>query len=259
MNKFKIWLILLGISLISIDKYTIITNVREYIAIFVEKNISLIVYRVKNYLPLLLINTAQQRELASQNAVLKKQVETYSTLLIEANNKNRDINSIKELNDNTLYSNYKSTVSKIILDVNFFVDNKLLLDAGINKNITTGSAVVNKDGLIGQVVDVNKINSQVMMVTNPDFKIYLQNSNNKVKMLARGGGHGSLVVNYIDKNESVNVGDVLQTTGLDDVYPANIAVAKVTKVFYENNGFNSALCAPVVNFDNLQYVTVIHK
>ncbi|MFN7094621.1 MAG: rod shape-determining protein MreC [Burkholderiales bacterium] len=41
------------------------------------------------------------------------------------------------------------------------------------------------------------------------------------------------------------------------MYPANIPVARVIKVFYENNGFNSALCEPVINFNKLQYVLVL--
>ena len=53
------------------------------------------------------------------------------------------------------------------------------------------------------------------------------------------------------------MGDILETTGLDDVYPAQIPVARVIRVFYENNGFNSAVCVPVVDFRQLQYVSVL--
>jgi rod shape-determining protein MreC len=76
-------------------------------------------------------------------------------------------------------------------------------------------------------------------------------------MLAQGSANGNIIVRYLDKNDKIQAGDILETTGLDDVYPARIPVAKVVKVFYENNGFNSALCVPVVDFHQLQYVLVL--
>ena len=76
-------------------------------------------------------------------------------------------------------------------------------------------------------------------------------------MLAQGTGNNNLIVKYISKSTNIKAGDVLVTTGLDDIYPANIPVAKVIRVFYENNGFNSAICQPVVDYNNLQYIVVL--
>jgi len=132
-----------------------------------------------------------------------------------------------------------------------------LIDKGSDDGIDVGQAVVNKLGVIGQIGVVNLKNSQTILITNQDYKIYLQNSITKSKMLAQGIGSNKLLVKYIDKNEKIAIGDILVTTGLDDVYPANLPVAKVIKVFYENTGFNSALCVPVVDFNKLQYVLVL--
>jgi rod shape-determining protein MreC len=76
-------------------------------------------------------------------------------------------------------------------------------------------------------------------------------------MLAQGIGNGNIMVRYIDKQDKIKEGDILETTGLDDIYPAHIPVAKIIKVFYENNGFNSALCVPIVDFHKLQYILVL--
>lgn len=255
----KLWLIVFGIGLIALDKFSFISTVRDTVVVFVERHVSLLFYRVKNYPQLLILNTTQQQQLAKQNAELKKQVEQYSVLLQQTKNQAQDLKNVQGLNADGVYNDFEQIVAKAVLDVNFFMNNQLLLDIGKNKNITLGDAVVNKDGVIGQVANVNQLNSQVMLVTNPDFKIYVQSAKSKAKMLAQGGGHNTIVVNYIDKNDDIKPGDILETTGLDDVYPDNIPVAKVVKVFYENNGFNSALCSPIVNFDQLQYVLVLQK
>lgn len=255
----KLWLIVFGIGLIALDKFSFISTVRDTVVVFVERHVSLLFYRVKNYPQLLILNTTQQQQLAKQNAELKKQVEQYSVLLQQTKNQAQDLKNVQGLNADGVYNDFEQIVAKAVLDVNFFMNNQLLLDIGKNKNIKLGDAVVNKDGVIGQVANVNQLNSQVMLVTNPDFKIYVQSAKSKAKMLAQGGGHNTIVVNYIDKNDDIKPGDILETTGLDDVYPDNIPVAKVVKVFYENNGFNSALCSPIVNFDQLQYVLVLQK
>lgn len=259
MRKFKLWLILFSIGLIVLDKYFFISNVRNSVAIFLQKQSSLLSYRIQNYPRLVFLQVDHQKELTSQNIELKKQVEEYSLLLKQSKNQAQDAKAINDLNPNGIYENFNPSVAKAILDVNFFVNNQLLIDKGVSDGIKAGFAVVNKDGVIGQVFNTNPHNSQVRLITNPDFKIYVEQSITKSKMLAQGGGDNTLTVRYIAKNDQIKVGDILETTGLDDIYPANLPVARVVKVFYENNGFNSALCVPVVNFHQLQYILVLKK
>lgn len=259
MRWYKLWLILLGISLIILEKYSFISTVRDTATVFLEKQISLFFYRITSYPKLVILNTTQQQQLAKQNAELKKQVQEYSVQLQQTKNKNEELKNVQDLSSRDDYSDFHQVVAKAILDVNFFVNSQMLIDIGTNRQVTVGNAIVNKEGVVGQVSSVNKTSSQLTLITSPDFKIYLQSVKSNTKMLAQGGGHNTIVVNYIDKNDKVEPGDILETTGLDDIYPANIPVAKVIKVFYENNGFNSALCAPVVNFDTLQYVLVLQR
>lgn len=257
MHRFKIGLMLLSIGLIFIDKYSPVSRIRDNIAVFLEKNTSLMLYRVQNYPQLVILKVQQQQELAGQNVQLKKQVEEYSMLLKQSKNQIQDAKLLNDLSQKGIYEDFSPTIAKAVLDVNFFVNNQLLIDQGANKDIKLGYAVVNKDGVIGQISNVNPNNSQIRLITNPDYKIYVEHSVSKTKMLAQGGGNNTIIVRYIDKNDKIKIGDILETTGLDDIYPAQIPVAKVTKVFYENNGFNSAICEPVVDFRQLQYVSVL--
>ena len=257
MRRFKIWLILLSIGLLALDKYSLISNLRDSVIIFVQKQASILSYRIKSYPGLFMLQKSQQQKLSQQNVQLKKQVEEYSLLLKQSKNQTQDLKATNELNPNGVYDDFKLSVAKAILDVNFFVNNQLLIDQGADKNLKVGLAIVNREGVIGQISNVNQHNSQVTLITNADFKIYVQQSVTKSKMLAQGGGNNLIQVRYIAKNDKIKAGDILETTGLDDVYPGGIPVAKVVKVFYENNGFNSAICAPVVDFHQLQYVLVL--
>jgi rod shape-determining protein MreC len=148
---------------------------------------------------------------------------------------------------------------RAVIDINYLVDNKLLINKGSEAKISIGNTVINKDGVVGQISSVNSQNSQVMLITHRDFKIYLEDRRFKSKMLATGIENNNLLVKYIDKNSKIAVGDILVTTGLDDLYPGNLPVARIIKIFREENGFNSALCVPVVNFNQLQFVVVLRR
>ena len=78
MLRFKLWLILLSIALILLDKFSFISNFRDYSAIYIQKHVTLIRYHVINYPRLVFLQIGEQRKLESENQQLKKQVEQYA-------------------------------------------------------------------------------------------------------------------------------------------------------------------------------------
>lgn len=257
MFRIKLWLIIFSLLLISLDKFSFVSRVRDCVTIYMQKQTSLLIYRLDSYPRLVLLQFSQQRQLEQENVNLKRQVQQYAIRLKQQTNQAGDAEAIASLNlQSTLYKNFNTILASAVVDINYLVNDKLLIDKGKDSGLASGMAVANKDGIIGQISIVDSNNSQVNLITNPNVKIYLQAMPSKSKMLAQGIGNNELIVKYISKSDKVKVGDVLVTTGLDNLYPANIPVARVTKVFYENNGFNSAICAPVVDFDKLQYVLV---
>ena len=260
MLRIKFWLILVSIILIILDKFSFISTTRDFIAINIHKYIMTVKYQITSYPKWVFLQKSTQRQLETENAKLRRQLEQDALVIKQQSNHGTEIAEVEKLKSQPdLYSDFKVTMARGVIDVNYLINNKLLIDKGTNSEVRIGNTVVNKDGVIGQVGLVNANNSQIILITNPDYKIYVQNSISKSKMLIQGAGNNNLTVKYMNKSDKMNVGDVLVTTGLDDLYPANIPVARVTKVFYENNGFNAALCEPVVNFNKLQYVLVLQN
>ncbi len=258
MLRLRIWLLIAAMALILLDKFSFISRFRDIVAIYVHKHIVMFEYRITSYPKLVFLQKNTQKELETENIQLRQQVEKDAILIKQRNNQSTDAKEIEDLKpDSEQYNNFKITMARGIIDVNYLVNSKLLIDRGSNQGINLGNTVVNKDGVIGQISLVNLNNAQVVLITNPDYKIYVQNQVTKSKMLASGIGNNNMQVKYINKTDNISVGDILVTTGLDDLYPANIPVVRVTKIFYENNGFNSAICEPVVNFNKLQYLLVL--
>ncbi len=258
MNRFKLIVLGFCIVIILLDKYSFISKIRDYTSVYIQKQTTSLIYRIRNYPKLVLLQKTEQRSLETENIKLKQQLERYSILLNQQKNLGVDSKDLMMLATQTkLYTNFDIIIARAIIDINYLVNNKLLIDKGKKDDITTGEAVVNQVGVIGQVGDTNDKNAQIILITNPNLKIYLQMPNTQSKMLAQGIGNNKLIVKYINKSSNLKVGDVLVTTGLDNIYPANVPVAKVVQVFYENNGFNSAICEPIADYNKLQYVVVL--
>ncbi len=248
----------MALGLILLDKFSLISVIRDNIAISTHKNINNFNYKLTYYPKWFFLQKNKQRELELENFKLHKEVEKYVALINIQNNTNKDRGQIDELNLlKNVYSTYKIIVSRIIIDVNYLINNKLLLNIGKSSDVSVGDTVINKDGVVGQIREVSSIASEVFLITNLDYKIYVQDSLTKVRMLLQGQGNNQLIVKYMNKKDKVKVGDILVTTGLDDLYPANLPVAKITNVYYANNGFNTAICKPLVDFNKLQYVLVL--
>lgn len=259
MTRLKIWLLIIGAILILLDKFSFIRNIRDYSSVYMQKQIQLIIYRIENYPRLIFLQKIEQQNLQKENILLKKQLEEYAILLKQKKNQGNDNKILESLRkiQLDLYNDFKICVARAIVDVNYLINNKLLIDQGSTNGIEIGNAVVNKEGVIGQINTVNQSNAQLILMTNTDFKIYLQHNETKSKMLAHGIGNNNLLVEYINKKDQIKPGDILVTTGLDDVYPANLPAVRVVRIFDENNGFNSAICEPVVDFNQLRYVLVL--
>ncbi|MFN8770878.1 MAG: rod shape-determining protein MreC [Neisseriaceae bacterium] len=258
MIRIKIWLLIVCVFLIIFDKFSFISTYRDNISIYIQKKSSKLINQIINYPHLILLQKTQQKNLEEENTKLKQQIERYSIMLKQQKNFSKDTEALQDLNSQSkLYYNFKVIVARAIIDINYLINNKLLIDKGRLDSISVGNAVVNQYGVIGQIGIANDKSAQIVLTTNTNFKIYLQTNNSKSKMLAQGIGNNNLIVKYINKDANIKPGDILTTTGLDDVYPADLPVAKVVKIFYENNGFNSAICTPVVNFNKLQFIAVL--
>jgi rod shape-determining protein MreC len=258
MHKIKIWLILFSIFFIILDKYSFINKIRASTTIYIENKFSHILNKAITYPGLLFLQIEKQKILEQENSKLKQQVEKYAYLVKQENNLLNEsfaINSIISQNAK-LYNRFSVIIAKAIIDINYLINNKLLINKGLDSNIEKGLAVINNSGVIGQISDSFNHNAQVTLITNPNFKLYLQTTD-KVKMLAQGISNNKMIIKYINKDSKIKVNDVLYTTGLDTIYPANIPAAKIIKIFYEDNGFNSAICEPVVNFNKIQYILVL--
>ncbi len=108
---------------------------------------------------------------------------------------------------------------------------KLVVDKGRDDGIAAGTAVVDADGVVGQVTRVYPHMAEVTLVTDKDhvIPVTIERSGSRAVMTGSGAGRAP-ELRFIPPTADVRVGDLLVTSGLDGTYPPGLAVAKVAAV-----------------------------
>jgi rod shape-determining protein MreC len=82
---------------------------------------------------------------------------------------------------------------------------------------------------------------------------------NGLRSVAYGRGQsGMLDLRFVAPNADIQVGDVLVTSGLDGMYPAGLAVAKVSQVESVAQGaFGRVVCQPLAGIDRHRQLLIV--
>lgn len=110
---------------------------------------------------------------------------------------------------------------------------RVILDRGANAGVTKGQAVVDGDGVFGQVTNVGPYSAEVILLSDLSHAIPVQISRNGLRTIAQGTGDEearTLTLPYLPRNADVKKDDVLLTSGLGGVFPRGYPVARVTDV-----------------------------
>lgn len=177
--------------------------------------------------------------------------------LREFERENRHLKRILELSEK---NQYKMRVAYVIGEDIKSWYKAILIDKGSDSDIKEKMPVISPKGLVGQVVEVNRKSSKVMVIndTNSAVDVYVEEK--EIRGIAEGTGYSTLKLKYVKKNEEVEIGDRLLTSGKDGIYPRGIPVGIVVSVNKKAGGiFLDIDVVPFANFRVLDEVIVLRR
>ena len=135
----------------------------------------------------------------------------------------------------------------------------LLLDCGKNQGVAVRDGVVGPRGVVGYVVRVFDVFSQVIWVEDPMFALEGRLADSGQTGLVRGRGVGySLSLRYIPALTHLDKGSEVVTTGEDGYFPAEEPIGSVVSLGdFGRNIFQSVSLAPAERIDDLWAVFVL--
>ena len=136
---------------------------------------------------------------------------------------------------------------------------KLFVDKGADADIQPGEAVIDADGVVGQVTRVYPNMAEVTLVTDKDHAVPVKVARSGVRSVLYGAGAGRAPeLRFMAPSADIQVGDVLVTSGLDGTYPPGLAVARVATLERETGQiFARIACAPIAGVDRSEHLLVL--
>ncbi|MBS0594095.1 MAG: rod shape-determining protein MreC [Rubrivivax sp.] len=153
----------------------------------------------------------------------------------------------------------RSTAAEVLYEAADPYSRKLVIDRGAAHGIAPGSPVLVPAGVLGQVTRVYPMSAQVTLLIDKDAAIPVLNARTRARSAAFGGSGGDVMeLRYMAANADVQVGDLLVTSGIDGVYPAELPVARVQAVERRaESGFARIVLQPAAQADGVRHVLVL--
>ena len=205
---------------------------------FVRSALSSVIYPLQYTidLPIRLFYWTDEN-LSSQQTLLEKNRE-FEVRHLENRVQLQKLDIIEKENDRLrkLLSATPKTTERLLISEIINVDldpykQLILLNKGSSSDVYQGQPIIDALGIMGQVIHVGAMSSTAMLITDASHAIPVQINRTGLRTIAYGSGKiDQLNIRYLPHNVDIKVGDLLITSGLGEVFPANFPVAIISKV-----------------------------
>ena len=142
-------------------------------------------------------------------------------------------------------------LTKVLLDQQSPYLKSVIINKGFKHGIKYGTSVKNEAYYVGKIVDVNNLTSRVLLASDLNSKIPVIVEPGNISAILSGNGNNEFAeLEYLPKENKINDGNIVYTSGIDGAISAAIPVGKV---FKKNN---KKLVKFFVNFNQLKFVRV---
>jgi len=137
---------------------------------------------------------------------------------------------------------------------------RVIIDKGSQSGIENGQAVIDEQGVLGQVTRTYPLTSEITLLTDKDQAIPVQVQRNGLRAILAGAGAGTMELRFLAPNADVQTGDTLVTSGLDGIFLPGLPVAKVVKTDRDNSfSFARIACEPLAGIERYGQVLVLGR
>ena len=136
---------------------------------------------------------------------------------------------------------------------------QVVLDKGSNDGVALEQAVLDAQGLFGQIVEVTPVSSQVLLIADRDHALPVEVNRNGVRSVLGGTGRiDRLELEFVPVTADILRGDLLVSSGLGGRFPRGYPVGVVESVVVENtSNFAEVLVRPSAALDRSRHVLVV--
>ncbi|WP_338043950.1 rod shape-determining protein MreC [Paenibacillus lutrae] len=193
-------------------------------------------------------DVSKLKTIHEENQILKKRLTDYALATQQLNSLEDQNKRYKEALEFTerqkQVSNYRYRIADVIAASPDPYNGTITVNLGEKDGIKPNMAVMNVDGMLGRVLTVTEFTSNVQLLT--DLSDTQANKSKAISATVKGkeyksgqnqGSYGMiqsfdkekglLIMNQVDVNDRLEIGDTVITSGLGKVFPSGIPVGTV--------------------------------
>ena len=166
----------------------------------------------------------------SENEKLKKALEVYrqKELSVEyLSNQNRNLRKILESDESLFKKNM--VLSKVLIDKKSPYLKSIIINKGSKSGLLKGMPVMDKDFLIGRIVETNYLSSRVLLLTDLNSRIPVTFGKEGIQAILKGSGGSKPELEYLPEGYTVEAGIDVFTSGKDGIFFPGSPIGTTTK------------------------------
>ena len=138
-------------------------------------------------------------------------------------------------------------------------EHNLVIDIGSRDGVYDGQAIVDANGVVGQVIKTGLMTAHAVLISDTDHALPVEVNRNGLRTIAVGSGEiDRLDLPFLPNNADIRAGDLLVTSGLGGAFPAGYPVAVVNSVTrIPQDPFADVTAKPSAALDQVREVMLI--
>lgn len=172
-------------------------------------------------------NLTSDQETLSDLKVQNEELQARNAELEEAEKTAKRLQDLLNLQDS--YS-LQSTGARIISGSSDSWTSTVTINLGSAAGLTVGMPVMASNGVIGQITECGLTSSVVRLLDDENSSVSAMVQSSRAQGMLNGSATGQLTLDLVATDQSVEVGDLIVTSGLGGVFPKGLPLGHVTNV-----------------------------
>ncbi len=201
-----------------------------------------------------------RQELEAENLLFQEKINNLEQQIVELKIFIEEHGIVSEQTKYLEAQDFEFVSAKVIAKAIDSNPNLLLLNKGRRDGIRQGMAVVVEDGVVvGKIIRADDLTSHLLLlIDNSSSLSTVVAGETEIVGLVEGEHNISLILNYLLKSADIEEGDLIVTSGADNLIPAGLLVGEVDQILDEHSSlFKKAVIHSQVDFKNIRIVSVV--
>jgi rod shape-determining protein MreC len=194
----------------------------------------------------------ENERLTTQITLMSEQLQRFQTLQQENQN-------LRTLLDAPVQQEMHKMIAELMAVDNNPYSHQIVVNKGAIENVYPGQPVLDESGIVGQVSEVGTTNSRVLLISDVTHAIPARVSRNNVTVIVSGiGDVNELSLEHVAHSTDIEVGDILISSGLGNVFPQGYPIARVSEIMSdEGQPFAQVKAQPLAKLDRIKYLLLL--